>query len=192
MKEFLASIILLNSFLSICARDLHKPSPNATCEKLWVDYDVTDSGVKVMKIHVKFTAYDMQNMDAYLAVFFQYDDEIGKWLMDKNNKYNSSDGYVAVYRSIKPQYNPAVYNNLDIFMPYSELDLDPGEYDLAGFAERPASGFPGGTQSNDHTIIPARLDAVAKCRPYGMTGPDHTIRPELLVPSTINRLPASA
>lgn len=84
-----------------------------------------------MRIHVKFTAYEMYNMDAYLAVFFQYDDELAGWLKDKNGKINSSDGYVAVYKSIKPQYNPAVYNDLDVFMPYGELDLDPGEYDLA-------------------------------------------------------------
>jgi hypothetical protein len=84
-----------------------------------------------MKIHVKFTAYEMKNMDAFLAIYFQSDDENATWLMDKNSKYNSTDGYVAVYRSIKPQYDPAVYNDLDVFMPYSELDLDPGEYDLA-------------------------------------------------------------
>jgi hypothetical protein len=84
-----------------------------------------------MKIHVKFTAYQMKDMDAFLAIYFQTDDENATWLMDKNNKYNSTDGYVAVYKSIKPQYDPAVYNDLDVFMPYSELDLDPGEYDLA-------------------------------------------------------------
>ena len=104
---------------------------SATFDKLWVDYDVTDNGVRGMKIHVKFTAYEMLNTDAYLAIYFQYDDEIGKWLKDRNSKFNSTDGYVAVYRSIKPQYNPAVFNDLDVFMPYSELDLDPGEYDLA-------------------------------------------------------------
>ncbi len=131
MKKFLMGIMVLNSFLSIYATGRRPFSPNATFEKLWVDYDVLDNGVKGMKIHIKFTAYDMQNMDAYLAIYFQYDDEIGKWLLDKNSKYNSSDGYVAVYRSIKAQYNPAVYNDLDIFMPYGELDLDPGEYDLA-------------------------------------------------------------
>ena len=38
---------------------------------------------------------------------------------------------MAVYRSIKPQYDPAIYGDLDVFMPYSELHLDAGEYDLA-------------------------------------------------------------
>lgn len=126
------SILTLCSFLILSASGTHHTStPSATFEKLWIDYDVYDGGVKGMKIHVKFTAYDMLNMDAFLAIYFEYDDEIGGWLKDKNGKYKSTDGDVAVYRSIKPLYNPAVFNDLDVFMPYDELDLDPGEYDLA-------------------------------------------------------------
>jgi len=125
-------ILSLCSFLFLSAKNSTKKfTPNATFDKLWIDYDVYDNGIKGMKIHVKFTAYEMMNMDAYLAIYFQSDDENATWLMDKNSKYNSTDGYVAVYRSIKPQYDPALYNDLDVFMPYSELDLDPGEYDLA-------------------------------------------------------------
>lgn len=125
------SILSLFAFLFLSATDSKKAEPRATFEKLWIDYDVYENGVKGMKIHVKFTAYDMMNVDSYLAIYFQYDDELEGWLMDKNDKFNSTDGYVAVYRSMKPQYNPAVFNDLDVFMPYDELDLDPGMYDLA-------------------------------------------------------------
>ena len=126
------SILSLFSFLFLSAKNLNKNfTPSATFDKLWIDYDVTDNGVRGMKIHVKFTAYQMKGMDAFLAIYFQTDDENATWLMDKNSKYNSTDGYVAVYRSIKPQYDPAIFSDLDVFMPYSELDLDPGEYDLA-------------------------------------------------------------
>ena len=126
------SILSLCSFLLLSAKNSTKNfAPSATFGKLWIDYDVFDNGVKGMKIHVKFTAYEMKDTDGFLAIYFQTDDENATWLMDKNNKYNSSDGYVAVYRSIKPQYDPAIYNDLDVFMPYSELDLEPGEYDLA-------------------------------------------------------------
>ena len=126
------SILSLCSFLLLTAKDIEKRSePSATFDKLWIDYDVYDNGVKGMKIHVKFTAYDMYNMDAYLAIYFKFDDETGDYLKDINDKYNSTAGEVAVYKSIKPQYNPAVYDDLSVFMPYGELDLDPGEYDLA-------------------------------------------------------------
>ena len=104
--------------------------PSATFDKMWVDYDITEDGVKGMRIHVKFTAYDMLNMDAYMAIYFAYDGENGTSLKDKNQKYYSTSGDVAVYKSIKPLYNPAVFDDLQVFMPYSELDLDPGRYDL--------------------------------------------------------------
>jgi hypothetical protein len=106
-------------------------APRATFEKMWIDYNVTEEGAIGMMLHVKFTAYDMMNMDAFLAIYFEFDDEKGGWLTDKNQKYKSSDGYVAVYKSIKPLYNPALYSDLSVFMPYSELDLDPGNYDLS-------------------------------------------------------------
>src|SRR4026207_1843148 len=126
------SILSLCSFLFLLANNTNsKAAPYATFDKLWIDYDQYDNSVKGMKIHVKFTAYEMMNMDAYVAIYFKRDDETAAWLMDKNNKYNSTDGYVAVYKSIKPLYNPAVYNDLEVFMPYTELDLEPGQYDLA-------------------------------------------------------------
>jgi len=136
MKKILLTSVMgmlsICSFLFLSATDSNKlTTPSATFDKLWIDYDVYDNGIKGMKIHVKFTTYEMINIDAYLAIYFQTDDENATWLMDKNSKYNSTDGYVAVYRSIKPQYDPAIYSDLDVFMPYSELDLDPGEYDLA-------------------------------------------------------------
>ena len=104
--------------------------PRASFEKIWVDYDITDEGRKGMRIHVRFTAYEMLNMDAYLAIYFEFADATAATLKDKNSRYNSTDGDVAVYKSIKPQYDPAVYDDLQVFMPYSELDLDPGKYNL--------------------------------------------------------------
>jgi len=131
-KNLILAILAICSFSYISANEISKPAaPYATFEKLWVDYNVYEDGVKGMKIHVKFTAYEMQNIDAYLAIYFEYDDEVAAYLKDKNSKFNSSAGEVAVYSSIKPIYNPAVYNDLSVFMPYGELDLDPGEYDLA-------------------------------------------------------------
>ncbi len=109
---------------------LHLFDPYCTFDKIWVDYDVYDGGDKGMRIHVKFSAYNMLYMDAYVAVYFEYNDELGGTLKDKNGKFNSTAGDVAVYKSIRPEYDPAVYEDLQIFMPYNELDLDPGNYEL--------------------------------------------------------------
>jgi hypothetical protein len=102
--------------------------PSATFKNLWVDYGVTEGGQLGMRIHVKFTAYKMKNLPSYLAIYFQ--DQSGEYLKDNNDEFNSSDGLVAVYQELTPGYDPADFNDLAVFMPYSELDLQPGNYNL--------------------------------------------------------------
>ena len=58
--------------------------PSATFDKIWVDYDITEEGQKGMRIHLKFSAYGMKDMDAYIAVYFEYNDEVGGYVKDKN------------------------------------------------------------------------------------------------------------
>jgi hypothetical protein len=106
--------------------------PRATLEKMWVDHNVTgENGAKGMTIHFKFTAYDMKDIDAYVAVFFDYNDGQGGSLKDKNDKYASKNGYVSVFKSIYPAYTAAIYDDLQVFMPYDEFDLDAGNYKLS-------------------------------------------------------------
>jgi hypothetical protein len=102
--------------------------PSASFKDIWIDYDVKEAGVNGMRIHVKFTAYGMKNLDSYLAIYFM-DDE-GNYLKDNNDKFNSSSNDVAVYRDLKPGYDPAEYADYSVFMPYSELDLTDGNWDL--------------------------------------------------------------
>lgn len=102
--------------------------PYAVFKDLWVDYGVTEDGQNGMRIHVKFTAHNMLRMPAYVAVYFQYAN--GNPIKDRNGAFNSTSGDVAVYREITPGYNPAEYEDYTIFMPYSELDLGEGNWDL--------------------------------------------------------------
>jgi hypothetical protein len=102
--------------------------PSATFKDIWVDYNVVESGAKGMRIHTKFTTYEMKNLPSYLAIYFLYDNE--KPIKDKNGKFTSTAGDVAVYREMLPQYDPADFNDLTVFMPYSELDLPDGVWDL--------------------------------------------------------------
>ena len=105
-------------------------SPSATFKEIWVDYDVAEGNEDGMRIHVKFTSYGMKGLDSYLAIYFT--DTKGVALKDKNNStnYRSSSGTVAVYRDLKPGYDPAEYSDFSVFMPYSELDLPNGNWDL--------------------------------------------------------------
>jgi hypothetical protein len=102
--------------------------PCAEFEKIWVDYDVTENGRKGMRIHTKLSVYRMKGVASALAVYFETGD--GKRLRDKNKSYYTTSGDVTVQRELIIDYDPGVYSDLTVFMPYSELDLAPGEYDL--------------------------------------------------------------
>ena len=54
----------------------------------------------------------------------------GNALKDNNGKFTSSSGDVAVYRELDIGYDPGDYNDLTVFMPFSELDLEDGNHDL--------------------------------------------------------------
>jgi hypothetical protein len=103
-------------------------APSATFERIWVDYDITQGGVKGMRIHVKFKVMGMKGIPGYLAVYFQTKD--GTPLQDTNSKFDSADGTVALYREINPGYETTAYDDYQVFMPYSELDLADGDYNL--------------------------------------------------------------
>lgn len=106
--------------------------PRATFDKMWVDHNVVDAnGVKGMNIHFKFIVYDMKDREAQVAVYFDYNDGIGGSLKDKNKRYYTKNGYVAVFKTINPGFTTTNYDDLTVFMPNAELDLDPGDYNLA-------------------------------------------------------------
>ena len=102
--------------------------PSATFKDIWIDSGVTEGGQNGMRVHVKFTAYGMKNLDAYLAIYFM--DEDGNYLKDNNDKLKSSAGDVAVYKDLRPIYSPQNYDDYTVFMPYSELDLPNGNWNL--------------------------------------------------------------
>jgi hypothetical protein len=117
-----------NHQLSLNNSSDNAQKPSAKFDRVWVDYDVTEGSQNGMRIHVQFTAYGMKNLDSYLAIYFET--AAGERLKDKNRSFNSTTGEVAVYRSLKPGYDEAVYNDYTVFMPYDELDLGDGNWDL--------------------------------------------------------------
>jgi hypothetical protein len=100
----------------------------AKFEKVWVDYNVKEGGENGMRIHVKFEVTGMEGVDSYLMVYFQKED--GTNLSTSSSLYGSKDGRVAAKRALKPGYDVTVYKDLDVFIPYSELNLSKGKYNL--------------------------------------------------------------
>lgn len=102
--------------------------PRAEFEKIWVDYNVKENGRLGMRIHVKFSVFNMKDVDSRLAINFEKAD--GTKLTTTNKKFANKDGKVAVSRALKPGFDDTIYKDLEIFMPYEELKLGPGKYDL--------------------------------------------------------------
>jgi len=103
-------------------------TPGATFDKIWVDYNVRENGRLGMRIHVKFWVFNLKDVDTDLAIYFEKAD--GTKLKSSNRNFSSKDGQVAVYRALKPAFVNTTYNDLDVFMPYDELKLSKGKYDL--------------------------------------------------------------
>lgn len=101
---------------------------SAKFDSVWIDYNVTENGQLGMRIHTKFTVYNMKGIDGALRIYFQRSD--GTSLKSSDGNYESELGNVAAFRDIKPGYEPTVYNDLTTFMPYNEFHLGPGKYNL--------------------------------------------------------------
>ncbi|MDZ4807897.1 MAG: hypothetical protein SGI96_06460 [Bacteroidota bacterium] len=104
--------------------------PRAVFDTLWVDFDVKENNEMGMRIHFKFATYNMKDTLASVAIYFLYNTNEMKTLKDKNQKFVSGSGDVTVYMDINPGYDTAYFNDLVLFMPYDELDLTPGTYEL--------------------------------------------------------------
>lgn len=123
---FLALLVPAAAFAQPASKAPAKAT--ATFQRIWVDYDVTENGRRGMRIHTAFKVYGMKNVPSYLQIKFQRRD--GTALMDNNGSFDHEDGSVAAFGTLKPGYDPAVYEDFDIFMPYDELDLAAGSYQL--------------------------------------------------------------
>ena len=106
---------------------------SAKLERMWIDYNVKEKGRLGMRIHVNFTAYNMKSVRSYLGIYFAK--ENGTRLTTKNKKFASSDGQVAIYYFITPAYDAAVYDDVELFMPYDELNLGRGKFNLTMSAD---------------------------------------------------------
>jgi hypothetical protein len=122
----------INKSSSAKAKPAVTTGPRATFDKMWVDHNVKgESGQTGLLIHLKFVTYDMKDVEADVAVFFDHNDGTGVPLKDKNNKYRSRMGNVAVFKTIYPGYATAYYDDLQLFMPYEEFDLGAGKHPLS-------------------------------------------------------------
>lgn len=90
--------------------------------RLWVDHNVNDEyGNKGMKIHVKFDISGMLNRTGRAVAYFYNSN--GNALRDINSSYRTTNGNVSVGQDFVPNYANCTFNDLTMFIPYSELHL---------------------------------------------------------------------
>jgi len=102
-------------------------SPSAVFKSSWVDYNVTEGGIKGMRVHVSFEVTGLKGVDAKLVARVQTDD--GGFL-PSNSSYSNGEGQLETSFSMKPGYPTTVYEDADMFLPYSEINLRKGVWNL--------------------------------------------------------------
>ncbi len=112
----------------------------ATIQDVTVDYDVTRFEKKGLLIHVKFNVSGMKNKVGRATAYFNYQD--GSPLKDRNGAFATTNGNVAVDQPFTPGYDVTQYDNLELFLPYDELELDSGAYNLKFHVEIWESAHP--------------------------------------------------
>lgn len=101
---------------------------SAIIQDVWVDYDQTRFQKLGMVIHVKFNITGMKSREGRATAYFSY--RSGEDLKDTNGEFNTTAGTVSAGESFTPGYDVTQYDNLEIFMPYDELELGTGKYEL--------------------------------------------------------------
>lgn len=102
-------------------------SPSAVFKSCWIDYNVTEGNRKGMRIHVNVEVTGLKGVDSKLVARVQKDDE--DYLLS-NSSYSNADGELETSYSIKPGYATTVYEDATMFLPYSEINLRKGVWNL--------------------------------------------------------------
>ncbi len=93
-----------------------------------VDYNVKEKNVSGMRMHVNFTVSGMKDRDGYLAIHFQNKD--GEKLSADQGAFRDVNGNLAVFKTLKPDYDDTLYKDMQLFLPYDEFKLSSGRHEL--------------------------------------------------------------
>ena len=106
--------------------------PEAVYQGARIVHNVTVKGQKGMRVHAKFTVKHGLDVNCRLIAYFYYDDSDNSPLKAGDDaRYRTKNGNVSAFTNFTPAYDPAVYNDLQIFIPYDALNMESGdEYDL--------------------------------------------------------------
>lgn len=127
-------VLHLNGIQPVSARPLTAmvvDDPEAVYEGARIVHNVTVDGVKGMRVHAKFHVRYGKGIPSMMIAYFYYDDAQNTPLKSGDEDYRDKKGNVSCHVNFTPAYDPAVYEDLQLFMPYEALNMESGEsYDL--------------------------------------------------------------
>jgi len=120
-----------NSRISVVIPD----DPEAVFESARIVHNVTVDGEKGMRVHAKFQVKYGKGVPCRMIAYFYYDDSDNTPLKASAEAdyraYRTVKGQVSASTRFTPAYDPAVYNDLQLFVPYEALNMESGDtYDL--------------------------------------------------------------
>jgi hypothetical protein len=132
--KVMTPVLHLNGIQPVSARPLTAmvvDDPEAIYEGARIVHNVTVDGVKGMRVHAKFHVRYGKGVPSMMIAYFYYDDAQNTPLKSGDEGYRDKKGNVSCLVNFTPAYDPAVYEDLQLFMPYEALNMESGEsYDL--------------------------------------------------------------
>ncbi len=132
--KVMTPVIRFNGIQPVSARPLTAmvvDDPEAIYEGARIVHNVTVDGVKGMRVHAKFHVRYGKGVPSMMIAYFYYDDAENTPLKSGDEDYRDKKGNVSCHVNFTPAYDPAVYEDLQLFMPYEALNMESGEtYDL--------------------------------------------------------------
>jgi len=120
-------VAIPSNFFAMLAPD----DPEATYQGARIVHNVTVDGEKGMRVHAKFTVKYGLDVACMMIAYFYFDDADTTPLKTDDANYRSKNGVVSAHANFTPAYDPAVYNDLQLFVPYEALNMASGDdYDL--------------------------------------------------------------
>jgi hypothetical protein len=101
---------------------------SASINNVTVEFDVLQSSQRGMRIHTDFGIAHGGGMECQIIAYFRYAN--GSPLLDQNLQDRAADGQVSLSSKFTPPYEYTRYKDYDLFLPYDELHLSSGQYDL--------------------------------------------------------------
>lgn len=104
--------------------------PEAVFQDARIVHNVTVDGEKGMRVHAKFLVKYGKGIPCRMIAYFYYDDSDNTPLKASSEPdyraYRTTKGQVSAGSNFTPAYDPAQYNDLQLFIPYEALNMESG------------------------------------------------------------------